>query len=118
MSFAVVAVVAGVNKVSIFPAQIGGNALGALIIGLKSMQLETPLLALQAIDAPEVELVAQPWAKMGIMRLTTARQHHHRLGHGLVSQAAKPRLTSGLMGDLFIGGSRTKSSTKTKPSMI
>jgi len=62
----VVAVVTGVNKVRVLPAQLGGDALGDLVIEFKVIQGKTPLLPLQAIDAAEIELVAQPRSKMDI----------------------------------------------------
>src|ERR1017187_9047104 len=61
-----VAVVAGINKIRVLAAQVGCDALGDLMIELKVIQLGTPLFAFQAIDAAEVELVAQPRAMVGV----------------------------------------------------
>jgi aspartate 1-decarboxylase len=54
----VIAVVAGVNQIRVLAAQARCDTLGDLVIELEFTQMEAPQLALQAVDAPEVELVA------------------------------------------------------------
>jgi hypothetical protein len=70
VSLAVVAVVAGVNKVRVLPAEVGGDALGDLVIELKVIQLKTPLLSLQTIDATKVEFIPQPRPKVSVVGIT------------------------------------------------
>jgi hypothetical protein len=70
VSLAVVAVVAGVNKVRVLPAELRCDALGDLVIELKVIQLKTPLLSPQTIGATKVELIAQPRPKMSVAGIT------------------------------------------------
>jgi hypothetical protein len=54
---------AGIHQICVVPAQVRCDALGDLVVEFKVVQLETPLLALQTINATEGELVPKPWAE-------------------------------------------------------
>src|SRR6266850_8579640 len=57
VALAMITVVAGIDQVHVIAAECSVDALRYLMIQLKFAEMMTPLLALQAIDASEIELV-------------------------------------------------------------